>query len=940
MKKIILSLLIIAVTFGVTTAQNLNDPINNDPNVKIGKLKNGMTYYIRENKKPENRVEFRLAVNAGSNQEDEPQRGLAHFTEHMAFNGIKGYPGNTMISELQKIGVSFGGGINAYTSFDETVYMVTMPTEDPKNINFGLDILYGWACGLLYDADEIEAERGVIAEEYRMGLGASDRMMKKWFPAVFANSKYAERMPIGLIEVINGFEHKTIKSFYKDWYRPDLQAVIVVGCINAEEMEQQIIKKFSKIKPVKNPREKVVPALSQNEKPIVVVCTDKEAMGSTVLMAHKHPHFVMKTIGDFRKNLSYELYNIMYEARLQEMQQQPNCPFVGAAAGYSGFLGSTDAYASQAMANENKINETIEALLREDYRILQHGFLESELKRAKEDLLNQYETASKEVNKTESARFAGEYVNHYLKHDPIPGAKREYNLAKKQVETITLDEVNALAKQWITPENFAVVVMAPEKEGVIVPTEAEVLSIINDEKLKNVAPYVDTYKEQEIVYRENLTPGTITETRELPEVGAKELTLSNGIKVVLKKTDFKNDEILFAAKSKGGYSLYYECDIASAMFASDLVDRGGIAELDYASLMKKMKGKKVGIMPGIDVLSEALSGSTTPKDIDFFFQYLNAFFTNPRYDTAVYELVINETLQQTKMLKASPLYQYIAAFYKAVSQDDPYQMNAITMTEEQIKAADYERAFQIYKQRFANPADFTFFFVGNFDEKEMNDMLVTYVASLPTTTEKENFKGDVLKDFPAQKVDEDFFAGEEEQSYVSIAYNKDYSYSPKNNMIIAQIGEALQIELIETIREKMSGVYSPMLQMSSEKFPKANYSMMIMFSCAPDNTENLSQACFNILKEFSANGPKAETLAKVKEQMIREHQTNYQKNNTWLSYLSTKYFYDEADQLNAVNTFNDRVNEITNDDIVNFLKANFDVDHYVRMELYPEKMKK
>ncbi|MDL2231096.1 insulinase family protein, partial [Bacteroidales bacterium OttesenSCG-928-L19] len=687
-------------------------------------------------------------VNAGSMQENEDQLGLAHFTEHMGFNGIEGYPGNEVVSELQKIGVAFGADLNAYTSFDETVYMVQLPTDDEKYLNMGIDILYGWAAKMLFDHQEIDDERGVITEEYRMGLGADDRMRKKWFPVVFTNSRYADRLPIGTLEVIQGFKYQTIKDFYNDWYRPDLQAIIVVGDFDAKIMEAIVIEKFSKIKPVQNPRPKIIYPVEGNEKPLVSVCTDPEAMGNQVMMIRKFPHFAMKTEGDFRTNLMHELYNTMINSRFSELEQNPNNPFVGAGAGYSHFVGNVDYYVSQGICKENRIPETIETIMREDYRVLQYGFLDTELKRAKEELLNTYEEKSKEVDKTESSTFGFHYVNHYLHNDPIPGAKREFNLAKRHLEGITIQEVNALAKEWITLDNFVVVVLAPEKEGVKVPTEEEVLAIINNKELANVEPYIDTYKEQEMVDITTIVPGTITATKDLSAIGAKELTLSNGIKVVLKKTDFKNDEILFSARSKGGISLYPESDIASVMMASDFVDRAGIAEIDYSSLMKKMKGKKVGIMPSISAISESFNGSTSPKDIEFFFQYLHAFFVNPRYDESVSDLVLNEWIEQLKMIQANPMYKFIGTFFSEANQNDPYAASIMFMDEAFLRKADYQRAFNIYKERFANPADFVFTFVGNFDEAVMNTMLETYLASLKTTPERENFNGKVFKGFP------------------------------------------------------------------------------------------------------------------------------------------------------------------------------------------------
>lgn len=936
MKKLLFVLAALILTIGAVSAQDLNAPINPDPNVKIGKLDNGMTYYIRANKKPENRVEFRLAVNAGSCQENEDQRGLAHFTEHMAFNGIKGYPHNTMIDELQKIGVTFGLGINAYTGFDETVFEITMPTDDPKNIQMGLNILNGWANGLLYDSKEIDAERGVISEEWRGGLGASDRMQKKWWPVLFKGSRYAERMPIGLIEVIQGFKYQTIKDFYHDWYRPDLQAVIVVGDINVDEMEAQIKKQFGKIKPVKNPRVKEEYPIAPNKEPLAVVATDPEAMGNTVLIVRKHPHFVMKTVGDFRTNLMYDLYNMMFDSRLSEMTQNPACPFLGASCGYGELIGNTDMYGCQISSKEGRIIESIEALMREDQRVLQYGFLQTELNRAKEELLNMYEIASNEVKKTESSRFASEYVANYLHHDPIPGAKREYNYAKKYLEDITIEEINALAKGWITEENLVAIVMAPEKEGVKVPTENEVLAAINNLGNKDVSPYIDTYKDVEIVEKDQLKAGKIVNTKMLDGIGAEELTLDNGIVVVMKKTDFKNDQILFKAESKGGMSLYYECDIPALNFAANLVDRAGISELDYSSLEKKMKGKNVGISPNIGLFYEGLSGSSTPKDLEFFFQYLHAFFTSPRQDSTVLSLVTEEYLEQVKMIGANPMYKFLFSFMDAMHQNDPYQKSF--MSEEEVKSVDYNRAFQLYQQRFANAADFVFTFVGNYDEQVMKDYIELYLGSLTTNAERETPKYNVVKDFPAQQINDNVYAGTEQQSYLAIGYEHDIEWSPKNSMIVQEIGEALQIELINTIREKLGGTYSPMMEMAANREPKPSYTLFILISCSPDNTDLLSNAVFDILKNFQKNGPSAETLDKVKKQMINDHETSLKKNNMWLSYISGKYYY--GDDINSINNFSERVNSVSITDIVDFLQKNFDVDHYIKMYLYPESMKK
>ncbi len=942
MKKFFFIVIAIAFTFVCGTsamAQKLDAKIGNDPGVRIGKLDNGMTYYIRHNAKPEGRVEFRLAVNAGSNQEDDDQQGLAHFTEHMAFNGIEGYPHNEMIDQLQKIGVIFGLGINAYTSFDETVFEITMPTDKQENIDFGINILYGWAHGLLYDPKEIDDERGVISEEWRMGNGADDRMRKKWFPVAFNNSLYAQRLPIGLIEIIQGFKPETIRRFYNDWYRTDLQAVIVVGDIDVDAIEKQIKEKFSPIPAKENPRPKIVPAIAGNQEPLVVVCTDKEAGSNQVMMIRKFPHKVMTTVQDYKDYMTRELYNSMYESRLEEAQQKSDCPAVGFQAGYSDFIGDVDAYMLVGVAKENRIDETARFLLREDYRILKHGFLETELQRAKEAMMEMYERAAKEADKTESSRFANEYVSHYLHHDPIPGVKRELNYAKKYLEEITLEEVNALAKQWVTDENFVAVVMAPEKDGVKVPTEAEIMNIIKDKSLAEVEAYVDTYKEQDIIDKATLTPGKVVSKRELPEVGATEYTLSNGIKVVTKKTEYKNDEILFSAASLGGLSLYKESDIPSLALACDMVDRAGINEMDYTTLQKKLKGKKVGLTPYISSESEGLSGSTSPKDLDLFCQYVNAFFTHPRKDNSVYDLVMDETREQLKMIQAQPMYKFIGSFIGGMYANDPYMANPLSFTEEFLNKVDYERAFALYQERFANPADFTFFFTGNFDESELISMMETYFASMPTTNKVETFNAQVFKEFPAGNTQKNIYSGADDAaSWIGFAFCEPIEWSEPNELMVEVINQALEIEALEIIREKLGGTYSPMVQVAAQKYPTPAMRSMILFSCDPKRVDKLGKSVLKILQNFCKKGPKQVTIDKVKEQMLRSAEEDQQTNRYWHNYISGQYLY--GDDLNEMNTLKQNLDKINLNEIVAFMQKNFKIDHHLRMAMYPESYQK
>ena len=942
MKKVLLFIAAVFCALAVFAQKgdlNLNDPIKTDPNVVIGKLDNGLTYYIRKNSYPKDRVEFRLAVNAGSNQENDNQQGLAHFTEHMAFNGIEGFPSNSVVDHLRSKGVVFGADLNAYTSFDETVYMIPMPLDDPGNIDLGLKILRGWAAGLLYDNKEIDEERGVIIEEYRLGLGADDRMRKEYWPVLMAGSRYADRMPIGKLDILQTFEYQVIKDFYHDWYRPDLQAVIVVGDIDVKVVEEKIKTMFGNIPAKQNPRKKETYGIAPNKEPLVAVCTDKEATGSQVELIRKHKHAPMKTIGDFRQQLCIDLYNAMFDARLEEMTQDPKCPFIGASAGYGDFIGNTDAYAAMAMAKENHIPDALRVLLQEDYRVLKYGFLQTEFDRAKEELLERYEKASKEADKTESARFAVQYINNFLRHDPIPGAKRENTYAKKLMEGITLEEVNALAKNWVTEDNMVAIITAPDKEGVSVPSKDEILNILKDKSLANVQPYVDTYKDQEILEKENLKPGKITSVEKIDAVGAEKWTLSNGITVYLKKTDYKNDEILFSASSKGGKSLYPAKDLASADFAADIIDRGGIAGLDYNSLMKKMKGKNVGVSPDINLLTEGFSGSSSPKDLEFFFQYLNAFFTNPRIDENAFQLVMDDTKEQLKMITAQPMYQFLGKLLDAAYNNDPYMKQVFTMDDDYLAQVNFNRAVQIYKERFANPADFNFYFVGNYDEKVMKEYVELYLGSMKTEpNKKENYNLNVLKPRPDKASTQTVYAGTEEQGWMGMIISNPIDWNYRNSIIADMVGEALDIQFVRIVREKMGDVYSPMVQMGASKLPRPEMTLMILLGCDPVKTDKLADASLKILNDFKKKGPDNKTMELIKKQMLSTRAKNIQTNRFWLSYISNKV--NQGEELIAPSEYDNIVNSITKKDMVDFMKKYFKPEIYTRADMHPTTMQK
>jgi zinc protease len=927
-------LLISAFLFSQTTTIDLTTPLPVDPNVKIGKLDNGMVYYIRNNKKPEKRVEIRLAVNAGSILENDDQQGLAHFMEHMNFNGTKNFPHNELIDFLQKTGVRFGADINAYTSFDETVYMLQLPTDDSSLVEKGYQVMEDWAHNNLLDDKEIDKERGIIVEEWRLGLGAQDRMRKKFFPVIFKDSRYADRIPIGKVEVIENFKHQVLKDFYHDWYRPDLMAVIVVGDIDPAQAEARIKAHFSNIQNPQNQKERKVFDIPDNKDPLIAITTDKEATNNIVFILYKHPVTIEKTLGDFRERVLAELYTGMLNNRLGEISQKPESPFVGAGADYGRFLARTkDAYMVQAMAKENQIDKTLEVMLAENERVKRFGFTQTELDRQKEEIYSNYEKASKEFDKTESMQFTNEYVDHFLSGDPIPGVQKKFKYVAKLLPGINLEEINALAKKWVTDDNMALVLMAPDKEGVKVPTEQQVLSIINNSKTADLKPYVDNYRQEPLV-KDNLTPSKITSKKENSVLGYTELKLSNGVTVVLKPTTYKNDEILVSAYSPGGNSLVPDKEFMSANFASQVIDMSGAGDFDNIELEKKLKGKNLQISPYIDDVKEGFHGNSAPKDLETLMQLVYLYFKGPRKDTTAFQAFMSQEENQMKFMKSSPVMTFYDTLFKTVYPG--YKRMVIFPTPAQLKEVDLDQIYSIYKDRFADGSDFTFFFVGNFSVDSISPMIEKYMGNLPDLNRKETWK-DTSPKFAAGETNLSFNKGTDPQSMVGIVMSEGFKWDENTLLQFRMLNEIFQIKLVEVIREKLSGVYSPRISMDWDQYPKPEYHLIIMFGCSPKTTDKLSKAVFAELKKIIKKGPTEVDLKKAQEALIRKRETDMEKNDFWLAKLESIYYNHDSEA--SVTAYKDRVNAVTVEDLKKTAETNLKLNHYVRVVLEPEQGK-
>ncbi|MFZ4563818.1 MAG: M16 family metallopeptidase, partial [Bacteroidales bacterium] len=879
--------------FSQQTTVDLTTPLAVDPNVKIGKLDNGLVYYIRQNKKPEKRVELRLVVNAGSILENDDQQGLAHFMEHMNFNGTRTFPKNELIDFLQKTGVRFGADINAYTSFDETVYMLQLPTDDTSLVEKGYRVLEDWAHYALLDGKEIDKERGIIVEEWRLGLGAQDRMMKKFLPVILKDSRYATRIPIGKVEIIENFKHETLRDFYHDWYRPDLQAIVVVGDIAPNEAEAQIKAHFGNLKNPSAEKERVNYDLPDNADPLIAITTDKEATDNYVMMFYKHPLASDKNLGDFREKVLAELYTGMLNNRLNEITQKPESPFVFAGSGYGRFLArNKDAYMINAMAKESQIDKSLELLLAENERVKRFGFTQTELDRQKEEILSQYEKASKESDKTESADFCGEYVSNYLSGDAIPGAQKRFKYLKNLLPDVKMDDINALAKKWVTDNNMALVIMAPEKENVKVPTNDQVLEIIRQSKTIPLQPYVDNFREEPLV-KEVLNPGKITNRKENTELGFTELKLSNGISVVLKPTNFKNDEILFSAYSPGGSSLVPDKEFMSANYTSQVIDMSGIGNFDNVELQKKLKGKNLQVTPYIDDIKEGFTGNSTPKDFETMMQLVYLYFEQPRKDTTAFKAFMSQMENQMKFMKSSPIMTFYDTLFKVVYPG--YKRMVIFPTPAQLNEVKLDEIFKIYKDRFADAGEFKFFLVGNFSVDSITPLIEKYFGSLPSLNQNETWK-DTSPRFADGTTNLTVYKGTDPQSMVGMVMSEKIDWNEKNVLCLNMIKEILSIKLIEVIREQMSGVYSPQVMLNLDQYPKPTFQLMVMFGCSPKTADKLTKAVFGVIKKIRKNGPTAVDLKKAQEAMIRARETNMEKNDFWLKKLESVYFNHDSPQ--------------------------------------------
>ena len=930
--KFLTTILLCGFVLSSLTAQipDLSKPIPADPAIKIGKLDNGITYYIKQNKKPEKRVELRLAVNAGSVCETDGQQGLAHFVEHMCFNGTKNFPSNKIINMLEEMGVKFGAELNAGTSFDQTVYMLKVPTDSILWINRGFMVLSDWAYQVSMEDTEIDKERGVITEEWRLGLGADERMMQKFIPVLLKDSKYAQRLPIGKVDVIKSFPYDTLKAFYKSWYRPDLMAIVVVGDIDPALAEQKVKEYFNAIPKSVNAPARIEFPIPGNKEPLISVVTDKEASGFSATIFFKHPKSDNVTFGDYRSQLLRTLYSGMLNNRLQEIAQKPESPYMYGYSGYGSFIGrSVDVYQLATGAKENQMEKSIDVILTENERVRKFGFTPTELDREKKNVLSNYEKMAKESDKTESRSYADEYVRNYLDKECIPGIVREFEITKEYLPGISLEEINSTGKAWTTDDNIAVLITAQEKEGVKVPTEDQVKDIINSVKAKKIEAYVDKVSDAPLLAAVPVATKVVKRT-EAPAFGYTELTFGNGVKMILKSTDFKNDEILLAAFSPGGSSLYPDAEIMSASLATQIITQSGLGDYDFTGLQKKLSGNTAKLAPYISDLREGVNGSCSPKDIETMLQLNYLYFTKIRKDESAFNAYMSRMKNMIKPMRSNPQVIFQDTLSKIISLNNP-RVIAVP-TEAQLDQVNLDRTISIFKDRFADASDFTYLMVGNFKVEDVIPLLEKYIGGLPSIGRKEMWK-DVTPGFPKGLKVVEVPKNSEPQSQVAMIWKGDFKWNDKDRQTFAMLMNILAIKCRESMREDQGGVYGVSVNGSASKYPKPKYTIQSMWGCSPDNITKLSQTVLTEMGKIKKDGPAEVDLNKVKETLIRDRETKVKENGFWLSLLQNHFLQD--DKLISLDEYKAFINSVTQSDIKTAAGKYLNTGSYVQVALTP-----
>ena len=922
MKNLFKKIFITYVLVGgcITVSAQHFPPIPTDPDVRIGKLENGLTYYIRHNELPAKQAEFYIAQKVGSILEEDNQRGLAHFLEHMCFNGTKHFPDNTLREYLESIGVKFGTNLNAYTSIDETVYNISnVPVIREGIIDSCLLILHDWADDLTLEPKEIDKERGVIHEEWRTRTGAMMRMYESSFPKMFSGSKYAYRLPIGIMDVVDHFPYKDLRDYYEKWYRPDQQGIIIVGDINVDQIEAKIKKLFGPIKMPKNAAKREYFPVPNNKETIISIAKDKEQQSNQIYVYHKHNPFP----ADLKNTVAYLGYNFLVSAasgmlnnRLAELTQASNPPFIGAGAGDGDFImaKTKKAFVGVVACKENGIESGLAALLREFERAQKFGFTDGEFERLKADYQSQLEKVYNERNKMKNGQFVSQYVSNFIEGEPIPSVEQEYALMSKLLPMMKVEQVNKVFQTLVTDSNMVVSLFLPEKPDMKYPTEADIRKVINQVRAEKLEPYVDKVSSEPLL-KDIPSGGKVTKT-ESGMFGSKVLTLNNGIRVVLKPTNFKADELKMSAFSKGGNSLFDDKDALQFKLIDQVVGLGGLGNFSAIELPKVLAGKMASVSASVGTRAETVSGGCAPKDFETLLQLTYLTFKSPRMDQAAFESFKARLKAQMANMENNPNVAFKDSLVNALYGNNP-RTNSIKA--DMIDKIDYQKIMDMYKDRFKDASGFTFIFVGNIDEAKMVPLIEKYLGALPSLNLKENFKKtsvEIRKGTYRNIFHKDL---QTKKATVCIVNSGKCNYDVKNQLMMSILSQLLTMEYTETVREQEGASYGVSVSGDVSKYPYPQGTVQIVFDTDPDRRAKMCQLIDKGIDDFIANGSKADNLKKVKEYMLKNYETNQKENSFWMSALYS-YYWDGIDTATGLDKV---INSITAADLQKFAKQFF-----------------
>ncbi len=852
------------------------EPLPADDGVRIGELENGLRYYIRSNQEPRARAELRLVVNAGSVLEAGDQLGAAHLVEHMAFNGTLHFEKQELVDYLERIGMRFGPDVNAYTSFDETVYLLTLPSDSAQLLSTGLQILEDWAHGVTFDSLEVEKERGVVIEEWRMGRGAGSRLQSKQFPVLLQGSRYAERLPIGTRESLESLSVDAVRRFYRDWYRPELMAVVAVGDFDADQMEAEIRERFSRILPRDGPsrRDYKVPG---HDRTLISVATDPEATSATISVNMKRRPSAWETVRDYRRWIVESLASGMMTNRLSEFTQRPDSPFLDVSSFQGRFLRPLSAYVLSARVPAEGVERGLRELLLEVTRIRQHGFTETELEREKMQLLRRVEQRHAERHRVSSSSFASDYAAHFLYGGTLVSNEDEYELYNRLVPEVTLRMVNGIAAEWMRTEDRVILVNMPESDTLRPPPEGRLESIVRYTNRADTEPYSDAFASEPLL---GVLPplGSIESERELPELGITEWVLENGVRVLVKPTDFREDEVLMVARSPGGTSLVPDEHYFAALTASAVVQAGGLGELSQTDLRKLLAGTVAGVGAELSEAHEGISGAASVRDMETLFQLAHMKFVAPRQDSLAIEAYRQQARASVALRAASPDQLFADSLRSILAQ---YHPRGLPLRAEDFEHLDIERSFEIYRERFADASDFTFYLVGSFSVDSLRPLVRRYLATLPSLNREER-PVDVGIRAPEGVVTRTIHGGSEPRARTQIVFTGPMELTRDAVYELDLLSSVLRIRLRESLREELSGTYGVSVGAGAAGEPRPRYQLSIAFGGEPERMEELTNAAFAVIDSIRSLGPSDGDFAKAREAQLRERETDLRSNRFWI----------------------------------------------------------